>query len=171
MDITYLLQESVERRGHGINWNVFSLANSCQLGENLIEEFIHSETFKEDTLPNVAKRSANRDRFLKKAFKEEELHIRMFKKMSKVELKDFLIEYSKDDSWRDDRNDFIIIMNRFIELLQIETTNRFYLLNKDWFRADDPILSLDSPFYTYYLLIVWVDEHRRILNVCEWRFD
>src|SRR6266700_1214751 len=86
-----------------------------------LEDFLHSKYFKEDCLPLIVKRDVeHKHNFLKRVFNEDKLSIKDFKIMSKVKLLQFFDEYSKEESWRDDRNDFVRLNKKFDDFLMKE---------------------------------------------------
>ena len=138
-----------------------------------LEDFLHSKYFKEDCLPLIVKRDVeHKHNFLKRVFNEDKLSIKDFKIMSKVKLLQFFDEYSKEESWRDDRNDFVRLNKKFDDFLMKETCDTYFLLSKEWFPKNSIILDQFSvDIYIYYFLIIWIDEKEKLLTVCEWKYD
>jgi hypothetical protein len=172
MSLKFWGQDEIKEGQQAIFWYLFLTDSIPDSPNNFFNEFIHSDNFKEDCLPFIVKKSIGKnDRFLKHAFNANNLTIADFKILSNAEILHFFDEYSKDSKWGDDKDDFIVIMNRFSTLIRKETSDKFFLISKEWFDKANKILNEDSDIYLYYFLIIWLDVDNKMVNVCEWNYD
>lgn len=159
----------------GINLNEFQFSNGENLAEeNIIEEFIHSNSFKEESLKEIEMNNPdNRDLYLRQAFEIENVSIQDFKKLNKENLVSFLNGFWSSEDWGVfDREDFEIIKVKFIELIRNNNSDSFFLLSKDWFNEGDiRIREPERWIYSYNFLIIWIDKVNNTLLVSEWTYD
>ena len=95
-----------------------------------------------------------------------------FKQVDKNGLIKFLDDYAEEDDWETDRDDFIKIKDRYFEFLENVQSKNFYIISKEWFDQNDKRLRQEESWiYTYYFLIIWIDEIKKILTVSEWTYD
>jgi hypothetical protein len=175
MNFELLNHQEIVEEYQGINLNEFKfpeLENIIE--EELITEFIYSNSYKEDCLTEIKKKyPENKNFFLRQAFEIDNVLIKDFRKLDKKDLINFLNDLWSSDDWGDtDSNDFLIIKDKFIGLLKSTSINSFYLLNKDWFKEGD--LRIREPerwIYSYYFLIIWIDKVKNTLLVSEWAYD
>lgn len=173
MSFKFWRQFEILQGQQGIFWYVFLVDENHAGVEDPVNEFIHSDHLKNDCQPLIVKEHTNKsDRFLEPAFKPDSLSLTDFKMLKKDELVSFFDEYSKDDTWgKEDKDDFVMIMNKFIQLIPDGSNARFFLLSKEWFDKGNSVLNEDSDIYIYYFLIIWLDPEKKIINVCQWNYD
>jgi hypothetical protein len=172
MNLNFLDQLEIRIEYQVVFWYTFSIERVFGNEADLLNEFIHSNCFKEYGKPAIVRQShTGSDRFLQGAFVLDNLDITHFRRFTKEDVMRFFVEYSKSDSWRDDREDFISLVKELNERLSKEPSDHFYLISKDWYKLDDPIVNVDSQIYTYYFLVMWLDRVKKVINVCEWNSD
>jgi hypothetical protein len=172
MSLKFLRQDEINEGHQNIFRYLFLTEDVPNIVNDFLDVFLHSEDFKNDCLPFIVKGNLGKnDRFLKHAFSEEVLSITDFKEFSKEKLLHYFDVYSKDSSWGDDRADFVVLLNKFVDLIRTEKSDQFYLISKEWFEKGNEILNDSSEFYLYYFLIIWLDRDKKVVNVCEWNYD
>jgi hypothetical protein len=172
MRTTYLGQNEIRSEYQAIFWYTFSAEDIIGPEESWLIEFVHSESFKESVRPEIVKQAKSENhRFLESAFNLSNLEVTDFRALKKEDLIRFFHDYAQLNDWGEDRAGFIDVMDKFDDLIEKESSDKFFLLSKEWFDKDDRVLSQDSWVYTYYFLIIWIDIDRKIANVCEWIYD
>jgi hypothetical protein len=161
------------REGYqAIFWYIIIINDVSNELDHSLNSFLHSDSFRDFCLPfNVKKSAGENYHFLQRAFNQDTLSISDFKVFSKEQLISFFKDYSTSDSWGDDKNEFVTMMNSYRELLQKEASDHFFLISKEWFDKGNKILNADSEIYIYYFLIIWFDEVKKVINVCEWIYE
>jgi hypothetical protein len=161
------------REGYqAVFWSLF-LVEAMSPDLNIwLSDFIHSENFRDERLPFIIKKNfGNPDRFLRGSFNEELLKATDFKVLNKEDLLEYLEDYSKHESWKDDREEFKSLLHKFNGFFINEDPDEIFLINKEWFNKGEKILSSDSEYYIYSFLMIWFDKPRKQINVCEWNYD
>ena|ERR1700722_10508627 len=155
-----------------IFWYIFLINDASDELDLFFNWFLHSDNFRDFCLPfNVKKSARENNHFLQRAFVQDALSLSDFKVFSKEQLVGFFRDYSTSKSWGDDRNDFVTLMKSYIELVQKEACDHFFIISKEWFAKGNKVLNADSEIYIYYFLIIWFDREKRVLNVCDWIYD
>ena len=159
------------REGYqAIFWYIVQFDPAALELKKVIGNFLHSDNFRDFCSPFIVKKyGRENNRFLQGAFNQAALEISDFKIFRKEELVKFFDDYSNTNDWGEDRAAFVAVMSDFNEFLRKEGCDSFFLISKDWFKRGDRLLSLDSEFYSYYFLIIWLDN--RTINICEWSYD
>lgn len=165
-------QHEIRANYQAIFWYIFSIENANDTAIDLLNEFLHSEILWECCLPFIVKKNIDHKwRFLPRAFNLRVLNLSNFKALSREQVLDFLDDYSDSPSWREDRDDFLTILNRFSELFQKEATGKFFLISKEWFKKEDEILNPNGEPFIYYFILIWFNANKKEVNVCEWAYD
>lgn len=165
-------QEEIDKNYQGINLSEFTYSDAEDFSkEEVLDFFLHSKSFTVESRRERIKNHTGSIKYLSQAFEIDLVKISDFKKVDKNGVVRFLNEYVED--WTTtDRDDFLIIQNKFIEFLNNVQSNCFYLVDKDWFdQKDKRLREPESWIYDYYFLIVWLDENRKTLTVSEWTYD
>ncbi len=152
-------QKEIDEDFQGINLSEFTYSNFENLSdENLIDSFIHSSSFTEESRRERIKNHTGDIPFLRQAFEIDFVEINDFKLYSKNEFIQFLNDYAEQDDWGDtDGNDFVKLKDRFLEILKTVQPNNFYLISKEWFDQNDKRLQQEESWiYLYYFLIIWI---------------
>ena len=172
MTFSFLGQDKITEGEQAVYWYLFSINTTINDTSFLINEFLHSENFKNEALPFIVKKDTNsRFLFLNRAFNEDVLSVKDFKLLRNDQLYEYFLKYSNESDWGDDRKDFKILLEKFNELFSKEAAEKVFLINMDWFDKSNPTLNSDSEFYLYYFITIWVDKSKQQLNVCEWIYD
>lgn len=174
MEINFLGQDGVYADdGQSIYFYLFLLETNPIIWDDFLEYFLQSKYFINDCLPFFIKKYPKPTfRYLKHAFREDQLKANDFRIFNKVELLNYFENYSNDESWGDDRNDYIVLMNNFKKIISKENCDYYFVINKEWFPNNSNKLYSDSAdLYSYYFLILWIDVENKFLNVCEWNYD
>jgi len=172
MNAKFLGQYEIREGYQAIFWYIFLIDATSDSLESSANDFICSESFRENCLPFIIKKKPKEgSRFLQRAFNQDSLNISDFRILTKEDVLLFFSDYATSDGWNDDREDFITLMNGFNEIFKEEPTDHFFLISKEWFDKGNKILSADSEFYIYYFLMVWFDTDKKIINICEWVYD
>ncbi len=168
------LQKEIDVDYQGVTLSEFTFSNDEQLSENeLFDFFIHSSSFTEESRSEQIKNHKGDIPFLRQAFEIANISIGDFRELDKNNIIKFLNDYSEQDGWGDtDGDDFIILKNKFIDLVKSVHSDKFYLISKDWFDEKDKRLrEPESWIYSYYFLILWLDNLNKTLTVSEWTYD
>lgn len=133
----------------------------------IVDTFIHSPFFTED------KKSDDRlnKGYLSQIFAINKIDVSNFKKMTKSETLMFLVDFLNDPSWEDDRKEFATLLDKYFEVHKTLSDKEFYILNKDWFDKDSEILNPVHWIFTYYFIIIHIDNELQTLTVTEWTYD
>ena len=157
----------------GINLTEFSFKVDNKVdSDEIVDTFIRSNHYSFDSLSNCRKKEPEKP-YLKQAFNVDYLKIADFKKSSKEEISQFLIDYLNEANWGDDRNEFAMLLDKYFEIhSQFSLENDFYIISKDWFaQEDERVIEPESYCYTYYFLIISVDRKLNLLTFTEWTYD
>lgn len=170
---TLNFQKTIDIDYQGVNISEFSYSNTENLSEdNLIDFFIHSKSFTEESRREIIKNDKENRPFLRQAFEIDFLKLDDFKQTDKKGVIKFLNDYTEEDDWKSDKDDFIKIKDKFIESLKFVESDNFYLISKEWFDEKDQILrEPESWIYAYYFLIIWLNTANGKLTVSEWTYD
>lgn len=152
--------------------NILSLS-SIQLvnKEFKINYLFNSKVFNEDIRPLYIKENPEKN-YLKSLFIPKQLKIENFKYFNhKEKLLSFLKNEPIINEWIEDQEGFFILIEKF-KSLTINNLNDCYLINKNWFSINDSIVR-DREFmlYEYYILLLWLDNNKNMIHVCEWFSD
>ena len=166
-------QKEIEEDYQGINISEFRYSNPEYLSEeSLIDLFVHSESFTKKSRREIIKNHKGDIPFLRQAFEIDLVKMDDFKQVDKNGLIKFLDDYTEEDDWETDRDDFIKIKDRYFEFLENVQSKNFYIISKEWFDQNDKRLRQEESWiYTYYFLIIWIDEIKKILTVSELTYD
>ncbi|HXH69201.1 MAG TPA: hypothetical protein VNI60_02520 [Pyrinomonadaceae bacterium] len=167
-------QKEIDENYQGINISEFTYSNDENLSkDDLIDYFIHSNSFAEESRREIIKNHTGDIPFLRQAFEIDFVKISDFKIVNKNGVVQFLNVYSEEVDWGDtDGIDFIKLKDRFIEFLKIIQSDKFYLISKEWFDENDKRLRHEENWiYSYYFLIIWTDEISKTLTISEWTYD
>lgn len=166
-------QNEIDKDFQGINISEFKYSNAeYHSEENLIDSFVHSESFTEESRREIIKNHKGAIPFLRQSFEIDLVKMDDFKQVDKNGLIKFLNDYSEVDDWETDRDNFIDIKDRFFEILENVQSKNFYKISKEWFDQNDKRLRQEESWiYTYYFLIIWIDEFKKTLTVSEWTYD
>ncbi|PWU02601.1 MAG: hypothetical protein C5B52_05115 [Bacteroidetes bacterium] len=168
-----LINSTIEIQGEQSKYMYeFSIVGADDYGNELIDTFLNSKYYREDC--NISASQANKTNnnlFAGHAFDDKLINLEYFRKIKKVELIDFFNEYQSETNWGKDHADFVKIWNKFKQFIVHETVSEFYLISKEWFEKGDPILAEISMVYTYYFLIIWLDETTQKIKLVEWKYD
>lgn len=139
----------------------------------IIDNFIKTENFSLDCLPEIVKKDRERpDFYLRQLFDNNKISINDFKKFSKIELMNYFESFSKHDDWGDDKIDFETLLGNFKAEIENFKSEKYFLIDKDWFdKESDKIRDPESWIYIYYFLVIWIDRFENKLTVCEWNYD
>jgi hypothetical protein len=172
MNATFFGQQEISSGYQALFWYIFLVDNSSTPSDKFFDDFLSSESFGLFCQPFVKKRTRGQnDRFLEGAFNREALQISKFRKLTRENLLNFLSDYAKSEDWCNDRKDFTAILDEFEKPLRQESAPFFFLISNEWFKKEDNLLSADAEIYIYFMLIIWFDSDKRILNVCQWSYD
>jgi len=168
----FIRQECKDQNHQGICLTEFSFLRSNDFSEEqMIDSFLHSPHFSFESLRGVVKRNPENP-FLRQAFEPKEILIGDFKKYTKEQVVNFLAEFANEDDWGNDRDDFLIIKNQFLEILTPTQSESFYVINKDWFvESDFKIREPENSVFLYYFLVLWIDCKNSTLTISEWTHD
>jgi hypothetical protein len=166
-------QKEIDEGYQGINISEFTYSNDENLSEeNLVDLFVHSVSFTEESRRESIKNHSGGIAFLRRAFEIDLVKMDDFKQTDKNGLVKFLNDYAEEDNWEKDKDDFKKIKDRFFGFLENGLSKNFYIISKEWFDQNDKRLrEPESWIYTYYFLIVWIDELRKTVTVSEWTYD
>ena len=142
------------------------------LTENqVVEKFLHSDSFKYDSLLDAIKREPNKG-YLGRAFDINKITIADFKRIDKKGVHNFLVDFLNDPDWGDDRTDFSNLVDKYSEIHSTLREDTFFIISKNWFdQKDERLLEPQSWCYTYYFLIIYFDKIDNILLLTEWTYD
>ncbi len=171
-EFTLLSQKDVNTHCQGVNVSEFSFSNKDNLSERkLINNFIHSKYFIEESRREVIKNFTGEGSFLRQLFEIDFVKLSDFKTINKKELIEFLDNFDELNH-PFDKNIFNGLKTSFLESLKNTNSGKFYLISRKWFnRSDKRIRQIEYDCYDYYFLIIWTDETNKILTVSEWTFD
>ncbi len=166
-------QKEIDEDYQGVNISEFTYTNAENFSEeNLIDLFVHSKSITEESRREIIKKDTENRPFLRQAFEIDLVKMVDFKQVDKNGLIKFLNDYSEEDDWETDKDDFIKIIDKFVEFINTVQSNNFYIISKDWFDEKDIRLRQEESWiYIYYFLIIWIDEATQILTVSEWTYD
>ena len=171
MNVTFFGQHEIRLEYQALFWYIF-LVDNFSASDKSFDDFLSSDSFGLFCQPFIKKRARSQNvRFLESAFNQKALEISKFKKLAPEDLLNFLNDYAKAGDWGCDRADFVAIQDEFGKLLKKETAPFVFLINKEWFKKEDNLLSADAEIYVYFLLFIWFDADSGILNVCQLSHD
>src|SRR5580692_11163211 len=169
MNAKFFGQYEITAGYQALFWYIFLVDNSSTPSDKFFDDFLSSESFELFCQPFLKKRTRGQnDRFLEGAFSREALQISNFRKLTRENLLNFLSDYAKSENWGNDRKDFTTILEQFEKPLKQESAPFFSLISKEWFKKKDNLLNADAEIYIYFMLIMWFDAEKKILNVCQW---
>ncbi len=172
-------QEDVNNHSQGISLSEFRYSDEESISETeLVDSFIHSKSFTEDSRRECIKNYTGDGSFLRQLFEIDLVELRDFKTLDKKGIIQFLNNFDELDDLGEkeavdfDKNIFFGLKDKFLELSKAAQFNNFYLISKKWFdRNDVRIRQVEYDNFVYYFLIIWTDETNKTLSVCEWTFD
>lgn len=167
-------QREINEVYQGVTISEFALTVSKGLIERkLIDYFIHSFSFTEESPSERIKNYTGDIGFLGPAFEIDLLEISDFKQAGKIGVSKFLNDYVEENNWGDtDGDDFVNIKTKYIDFLSNVDASSFYIISKEWFEENHKLLREPENWcYMYYFLIIWVDENNMSLTVSEWKYD
>ena len=173
IDFQFEDQKNINQNFQSVCYSRFSIINiECHSEEQIVDQFIHSTKFSIESLPDVKKQDLS-NAFLKQAFDPLRLSIQDFKKTSKDHVIKYLTDLENDNNWGEtDQEDFILLKNQYLNLLDTIETDCFFILSKDWFSIDDNKLrDPENWVYIYYFIIISVDIKNSMLSISEWTYD
>lgn len=140
--------------------------------DQIVETFIRSTHFTFDSLRDVVKNDTENKGYLRQAFVIDEINIEDFKKFDKSETKKFLIDFLNEPDWGEDRNEFAKLLDKYLEIHNQLPDANFYVINKDWFDKDSKkVLEPENWIYTFYFIIIYIENNLQTLIVTEWTYD
>lgn len=166
-------QKEIDEDYQGVNISEFIFSNAENLSEvNLIDSFIHSKSFTEESRREIIKIDTENRPFLRQAFEIELVKVDDFKQTDEKGLLKFVNDYADKEDWKTDKNDFIKIKDRFLGFLENVSSKNFYIISKEWYDQNDKRLRQEESWiYIYYFLIIWIDKSNKTLTVSEWTYD
>lgn len=172
-------QDDVNIYCQGINLSEFTYSNEENMSEaELVDSFIHSNSFTEDSRRECIKNYTGEGSFLRQLFEIDLVNLSDFKTLDKEGIIKFLNNFDGLDRPDDkngvnfDKNIFFRLKDKFLELSKAARFDNFYLINKKWFdRNDKRVREVEYDNFIYYFLIIWTDEINETLTVSEWTFD
>lgn len=156
----------------GVNLTEFDIIVDEQIdNDNIVGTFFRSKQFSFDSLRDCIKTEPNKG-YLRRAFNVEKIVISDFKKTDKQGVLKFLLDFSNEPDWGDDRNDFAKLLDKYFEIHSTFAESDFYIISKDWYdRDDEKVIEPESWVYAYYFLIISVDRNLNVLTLSEWTYD
>jgi hypothetical protein len=167
-------QKEINEDYQGINISQFTYSNAENVSEEfLIDLFFHSKSFTEESIREIIKNDTENRPFLRQAFEIDLIKMDDFKQTDKNKIIEFLNDYGNTNDWGDtDGDNFIKLKDKFLEFLTNVKSNNFYLISKEWFDENsEKVREPENWIYSYYFLIIWIDEIDKILTVSEWTYD
>lgn len=172
--MNFINQIQISENNQGFYLTEFQLDSKLDNSDDsIIDEFIKSESFTYDCLPEMIKKDKNNpDFYLRQLFDNEKISTIDFQRFGINELIDFFENYAKHNDWVDDQEDFLKVFTIFKTKLSMNKSVGYFLLSKDSFNSDnEKIRNPEGWIYIYYFLIIWVDRLERKLFFCEWNYD
>ena len=167
------LHTEINENYQGINLTQFLISGANdEENEHIIETFIHSTSFKVDSLRDVIKNDTDTKPYLRSAFDLDKISIENFKKKSKEEISEFLCDLINQSDWENDRSDFAKLLDKYFEIYNEFGDCDFYITSKDWFDHNDE--SINEPerwIYSYYFIIISTDKDLNLLTISDWTYD
>ncbi len=163
----------IDEEFQGINLTEFAIILEAELNnDEILDWFIRSKYFFYDSVRDFVKKEPGIG-YLRQAFNIEKISISDFRKLNKEKTRQFLLDFSNEPDWGNDKDEFKTLLNRYLEIhQQFGDDNYFYVLSKDWFSPDDKKLLIpESWCYTYYFIIVSIDRENNVLTIMEWTYD
>ena len=156
----------------GINLTEFAFVVDEKMdNDEIVDTFIRTNNFSYDSLRDRVKKEPDKG-FLRRAFNIDKIKNSDFRKFNKDETANFLYDFLNEPDWGDYRNDFILLLNKYLEIHKQFGDNDFYVISKDWFgKGDEKVIEPESWCYTYYFLIISVDRNQNLLTLTEWTYD
>jgi len=166
-----LKQVQIAEEFQGILMTIFSLTDNFERADNLIiDEFLKSNSFAVDCLGEKAKK--NPEIYLRQLFDNQKISVEDFRELNENEIANFFIDYSNESDWGEDRKEFKNLVEKFKTIIGNYPSDKFYLISKDWFEKDnEKIRNPENWIYLYYFLVIWFDNEKKSLIVCEWTYD
>ena len=167
--------EEVGIEYQGYNLTEFTILKISEHSEaQIILEFLNSKYFLEDCRPDIVKKDIHKNEgFLRPAFITENLSIDDLKKLSKTQIVAFLNQFGATTDWgTSDGKDFEVLKDTFIDVINQNDTDNFYLINMDWFKNNLlKVHEFESWCYVYYFLFFWINDKKTNFTLCEWAYD
>jgi hypothetical protein len=140
---------------------------------SLIDQFIKSDRFTYDCLPEMIKKNKNNpDFYLRQLFDNEKISSFDFQRLDINGLIDFFDNYANHNDGGEDQEDFLKVYADFKTKLSVNKSVDYFLLSKDSFNSDsEKIRNPEGWIYIYYFLVIWVDRQEKKLLICEWNYD
>lgn len=167
-------QTQIAEGFQGFNLTEFAILHEISYDDSeIIDNFIKTENFSLDCLPEIVKNDReNPDFYLRQLFDNNKLSINDFKMLSKIELINYFESFAKHDDWGDDKIDFETLLGIFKSEIENSKSDKYFLIDKDWFdKESDKIRDPESWIYINYFLAIWIDRIENKLTVCEWNYD
>ena len=139
--------------------------------EQVVDNFLHSDSFKNDSLLDAIKREPNKG-YLGRAFDIDKITIADFKHVDKKGVSNFLVDFLNEPDWDGDRADFSNLLEKYFEIHSTLHDDTFFVISKNWFdQKDERLLEPQSWCYTYYFLVIYFNKIDNILLLTEWTYD
>lgn len=170
----FINQIQIAENNQGYYLTEFQLDSELDNSDDkIIDQFIKSERFTYDCLPEMVKRDMNNpDFYLRQLFDYNKISTIDFQRFDISGLIDFFEKYAKAYDWGDDKEDFLKVFEEFKSKLELNKSVEYFLISKDSFDSDnEKIRNPEGWIYLYYFLIIWIDRQERKLFSCEWNYD
>lgn len=183
LEFKLISQKEIEGHCQGINLSEFTYSNDGKISEaKLIDFFIHSSSFKEESRKERIKNHTGDCPYLRQAFEIDLVKLSDFKKFDKSGVIQFLNNFvelnesrAKDatvERTNYDKAVFSSLKDTFLESLKDVESDSFYIISKKWFNRDDKrVRQVEHDNFVYYFLIIWTNVMNKTLTVSEWTFD
>ncbi len=168
-------QEEFTLGNHGICLTHFSdIDFTKETDEDFLNMFLKTKFFSYDCLPKVVKTNTDLTKnYLRPAFDENKIFASDFKTFDKLNLVNFFYDFTNDKNMGEEfGNEIRQLWKSLSSILVAENSDKYFLLDKEWFDKGD--IKLNDPegwVYTYYLLLIWFDTENNKLTVCTWWYD
>ena len=162
----------IDENCQGINLTKFDINLDEQIdNDKVVDTFIRTRHFTYDSLLDCIK--ANPDGgYLGQAFNIENVKMFDFRKTDKMGVSKFLFDFINESDWGDDRNDFAKLLDEYFEIHNTLEDGDFYIISKDWLDKDDEkFIEPWSWVYSYYFLIISVNNNSTVLTISEWTYE
>lgn len=172
--IIFNLKEHLEVNAdfQGFCLSEFNFESNKATNGQILNEFLNSTSFNFDSLPNVVKENPEEKQYLKPLFKSKKISSSDFNRFEKSGITKFLIDFLNQPDWGEDRIGFSNLLDKYFEIHNNYDESDFYLINKEWFNAEDQkIRQPEFEIYSYYFLIVYINKIKGILAITEWTYD
>jgi len=156
----------------GLNLTEFSFEIEDDTNNNqIVDSFLRSEYYTYDCLRDCIKKEPNKG-YLRSALNINNIEISDFRKYDKEKTIKFLVDYLNEPDWEEDKQDFIKLIDYFIEIINQSGNVDFYIISKDWFEhSDEKLIKFEYSVYIYYFLIILINKNSNSLTLTEWTYD